>query len=336
MSAPHPQGNFSGYGDSVRGGYNYRDGRLSDFYYPQSDYPPQYPYRDYQRDRSPLRGPGREGWDPYVPVQHRLAPAFFDRGGYDRRDFSTPLPVYYGYDRCENNYGQPSRFHAPPGRYRQQDSGGPSRSNYARKSRGLRSGNAAESRDQPTAEVNMADNGEEVEIEEVEHDTEDGEIEEKPYLEQNRSWLPGASVSDSSSGPETSQAGPSGLQNAVTNVVTEGRFVPKEVIDNLSSWILEPITGEVSKSISKRFSLLPEVKNFSLKPPKLDGFMYRRAKEKGVLRSLNSTEDVLTIIQHKLLDIVPPMVDLLTSLSASSAGEHVVAHKEATVAALQQ
>ena len=84
-------------------------------------------------------------------------------------------------------------------------------------------------------------------------------------------------MSDLSSGPKTSQPGPSGVKNTVINVITEDRFVPKKVINNLSSWILEPITGKVSKSFSKRFSLLPELKNVSLNPSRLDGFMFKRA-----------------------------------------------------------
>lgn len=64
--------------------------------------------------------------------------------------------------------------------------------------------------------------------------------------------------------------------------------------------------------------------------------MQSRAKEKELLRPVMSTEDVLTVIQHNLLDGLPPMVDLITRLSNPGEEETTTAHKEATRAAIMQ
>ena len=47
-----------------------------------------------------------------------------------------------------------------------------------------------------------------------------------------------------------------------------------------------------------------------MRPPKLDGYMQRRAKDKNVLKSVNSAEKMLIAVQHKVCDIAPPLVDL--------------------------
>ena len=48
----------------------------------------------------------------------------------------------------------------------------------------------------------------------------------------------------------------------------------------------------------------------TVRPPKLDGYMQRRAKDKNVLRSVNSAEEMLIAVQHKVCDFAPPLVDL--------------------------
>ena len=47
-----------------------------------------------------------------------------------------------------------------------------------------------------------------------------------------------------------------------------------------------------------------------MRPPKLDGYMQRRAKDKNVLRSVNSAKEMLIAVQHKVCDFAPPLVDL--------------------------
>ena len=60
-------------------------------------------------------------------------------------------------------------------------------------------------------------------------------------------------------------------------------IVPQEVSDALSGWLTKGVSTEDSKAISKKTPLEFLDKEFSVKPPKLDGYMHRRAKDKGKL-----------------------------------------------------
>ena len=73
------------------------------------------------------------------------------------------------------------------------------------------------------------------------------------------------------------------------------------------SWLLATgVSTEVSRTLSKEFPL--EEEGFSLKPPKLDGWASRRAKDKGILKQVNHAEESLTKIQLKIMDVGYPMI----------------------------
>ncbi|KZS01612.1 Uncharacterized protein APZ42_001680, partial [Daphnia magna] len=66
---------------------------------------------------------------------------------------------------------------------------------------------------------------------------------------------------------------------------------------------------------SKEFPLSFEVPDFSLMPPKLDAWMSRRSKHRGVLKIVNAKEEALVRTQLKIMDIGPPLIDLYSKLS---------------------
>ncbi|KAI9554908.1 reverse transcriptase [Daphnia sinensis] len=147
--------------------------------------------------------------------------------------------------------------------------------------------------------------------------------------ERNRPWLPGSTGSRSteSSGEVEFLTASEDAQLPIT--------VPWPISDELTTFMLKPLSGEESKAISKRFPMVFEDPDFGLKPPKLDGYI-RRAKDKGALKGVNSTEDVLINTQLKTMDIAPPLVDLLARFSAPGGGETEDIIKVAAEAALRQ
>jgi hypothetical protein len=77
--------------------------------------------------------------------------------------------------------------------------------------------------------------------------------------------------------------------------------------------------------------------SFEIRPPKLDNFMQRRAKDKEVLRNVNCAEEVLVALQHKICDVAPPLIDLYARVSALEEGEIAVeAAKDSFRSALRQ
>ena len=50
-------------------------------------------------------------------------------------------------------------------------------------------------------------------------------------------------------------------------------------------------------------------------PPKLDAWMSRRSKDKGVLKSVNAKEEALVRTQLKVMDIGPPLIELYARLA---------------------
>ncbi|KAK4005815.1 hypothetical protein OUZ56_010939 [Daphnia magna] len=148
--------------------------------------------------------------------------------------------------------------------------------------------------------------------------------------ERNRPWLPGSTGSRSteSSGEVEFLTANEDAQLPI--------MVPLPISDELTTFMLKPLSGEESKAISKRFPMVFEDPDFGLKPPKLDGYMQRRAKDKGALKGVNSTEDVLITTQLKIMDIAPPLVDLFARFSAPGGGETEELIKVAAEAALRQ
>ncbi|KAK4005777.1 hypothetical protein OUZ56_010854 [Daphnia magna] len=82
------------------------------------------------------------------------------------------------------------------------------------------------------------------------------------------------------------------------------------------------MSGEESKAISKWFPLQFEDESFAVRPPKLDGYMQRRAKDKNVLKSV--------------CEIAPPLVDLYARVSTLEGGDNVESAKDSVRSALRQ
>ena len=62
-----------------------------------------------------------------------------------------------------------------------------------------------------------------------------------------------------------------------------------------------------SKLILAEFPLSFEEGGFSLKPPKMDNFLLRRAKSKSMLKEVQNKDEALNKIQLKIMDIAPPL-----------------------------
>ena len=96
------------------------------------------------------------------------------------------------------------------------------------------------------------------------------------------------------------------------------------------------LSTEESKAISKKYALEFEDQSFSFKPPKLDNFVVRYAKDKDCLKSVCAAEEAHLATQLKIMDIAPPLVDLYCKVCALGDGEEETQAKEAVQAVLQQ
>lgn len=84
-------------------------------------------------------------------------------------------------------------------------------------------------------------------------------------------------------------------------------------------------------------------RSFSIKPPKLDGWAKRRAKDKGILKKVNTSEETLTKIQLRIMDISQPIIGfhpqvkiLLESRDPYTAGSIIDDLERGLDAAVQQ
>lgn len=98
------------------------------------------------------------------------------------------------------------------------------------------------------------------------------------------------------------------------------------------------MSTEESKAISKFFELEFEDPAFSIKPPKLDGFMLRHAKEKDRVKAVNASEKSNMQTQLKIMDIAPPHFDLYTKcvFSKGEGGGAEAQAKDSVKAVLHQ
>ena len=101
----------------------------------------------------------------------------------------------------------------------------------------------------------------------------------------------------------------------------ESFFVPKEVTDEIKDWLVPGLSADESKAISKKFVLEFEDQSFSIKPPKLDSFMARRAKDSHRSRAVSLSEGTLVSTQLKIMDIAPPLFDLYAQIYTLGEGE---------------
>jgi hypothetical protein len=118
---------------------------------------------------------------------------------------------------------------------------------------------------------------------------------------------------------------------------SDGSFaISKEITDEIRSWQVYGLSSDESKIISKKYAIEFEDKTFSIRPPKLDSFMSRRAEYGNCLKAVNATEEALISTQLKIMDIAPPLLTLYTRIIALGEGEAEWQVKNAAQAALQQ
>lgn len=112
--------------------------------------------------------------------------------------------------------------------------------------------------------------------------------------------------------------------------------VSKDISEEISSLMTNGISTDTSKAISGEFPLEFVDAEFSLKPPKLDGWISRRAllkTDKSIVRSINAAEESFTKAQLRIMDIAPPLIDLYARLNSLPDSESL---KRPVQAALQQ
>jgi hypothetical protein len=129
-----------------------------------------------------------------------------------------------------------------------------------------------------------------------------------------------------------------GSKTQVESVATDiPHLVSKEICEEMSSLLVNGVSTEQSLQTSKEFPLSFEEQGFSLMPPKLDGFMSRRAREKGLFKIVSAREEALVKTQLKIMDIGPPLIDLYSRIAkvVENSPEAVKAGR-AIKAALQQ
>jgi hypothetical protein len=81
------------------------------------------------------------------------------------------------------------------------------------------------------------------------------------------------------------------------------------------------LSTDESKAISKKFELEFKGPAFSIKPPKLDGFMLRHANDKDQGKAVNASEEAQIQTQLKITDIAPPLLDLYTKVCSLDEGK---------------
>ena len=92
--------------------------------------------------------------------------------------------------------------------------------------------------------------------------------------------------------------------------------VPEKICKEITTLLTEGISTEKSKKGSNLHPLAFEEEGFSLKPPKLDNWAIRRAKDKGVAKVVTSAEETMIKIQLKIMDIGQPIIAFYSRLQA--------------------
>ncbi len=162
--------------------------------------------------------------------------------------------------------------------------------------------------------------------EEKEVEEEEEEVEDAP----SRSGWPKAAQRRKRNGKTAERArraGPSKIapsKIALSKIAgdSDGSFaISKEITDKISSWQVHGLSSDESKIISRKFAIEFEDKTFSIRPPKLDSFMSRRAEYGNCSKAVNATEEVLISTQLKIMDIAPPLLTLYTQIISLGEGE---------------
>ena len=125
--------------------------------------------------------------------------------------------------------------------------------------------------------------------------------------------------------------------DGVVSTIPSATIVSKEICEEISLLLVSGVSTDQSKQASKEFSLSFEEQGFSLMPPKLDGWMSRRAKEKGVSKIVSAREEALVRTQLKIMDIGLPLIDLYSRLTAlTNESVETIRMRRSVQAALQQ
>ncbi|KAK4017555.1 hypothetical protein OUZ56_033061 [Daphnia magna] len=101
----------------------------------------------------------------------------------------------------------------------------------------------------------------------------------------SRQEIAGPSCSNTVPTPSATSEQNLGLGNASG---PPSSLIPKSICDEITQLLSVGISTEQSKMASKEFPLTFEVPDFSLMPPKLDAWMSRRSKDRGVLKIVNA------------------------------------------------
>ncbi|EFX67321.1 hypothetical protein DAPPUDRAFT_115527 [Daphnia pulex] len=179
----------------------------------------------------------------------------------------------------------------------------------------------------------------EVEDEEEEEFDEGGQkLVDRPWLPKERTpQAPAAgSKSKGKALKPTRAAAAAGSSKAASESGEVTVFIPTAISDEIRVWLTTGLSTDDSKAISKKFELEFEDPTFSIKPPKLDGFMLRHAKDKDRLKGVNASEEALIQTQLKIMDVAPPLFDLYAKVCALEEGETVTQAKNTVRAVLQQ
>ncbi|EFX61906.1 hypothetical protein DAPPUDRAFT_120782 [Daphnia pulex] len=120
----------------------------------------------------------------------------------------------------------------------------------------------------------------------AEYEDEEGEI------DHGRSWRPQSSV----------------------HFATEEPSLPVRKIATASG-VPTVLEGAQATSGPSNAGQTYEVTDFSLMPSKLDAWISRWSKDKGVLKSVSAREEALVRTQLKIMDIGPPLIDLYSRLA---------------------
>ncbi|KAI9565130.1 hypothetical protein GHT06_008901 [Daphnia sinensis] len=163
----------------------------------------------------------------------------------------------------------------------------------------------------------------------------------------SRPWRPSSTSSPEAAAPVAVNLTPTEAVAPIPVITIEGVSLPggsgyqplsvsKDISEEISSLMTKVISTDTSKSISREFPLEFVDSEFSLKPPKLDGWISRRVPlkaDKSIVRSVNAAEESFTKAQIRIMNIAPPLIDLYARLHSLPDRESL---KRPVQAALQQ
>ena len=189
-----------------------------------------------------------------------------------------------------------------------------------RRLRALKGGDPPGGRSREEGKVQLSSSEEQEEEEELDTMIEEGKIE------------PRSQKSLSSKGKTIRKA----AKASELLEIRSSTLVPKVISDEIKVWQTMGLSTDESKAISKKYALEFEDQSFSFKPPKLDNFVVRYAKDKDCFKSVCAAEEAHLATQLKIMDIAPPLVDLYCKVCALGDGEEETQAKEAVQAVLQK